>query len=99
MKNGKSRIPSPQSPIPLVWSKRAKRSETIVTERWVWVSKCGSYRVVKDHIIYGKGSYADAFFAQYYDADCKMWDNLPRGRHRTKNAAMRHCEQHARERD
>ena len=81
----------------LRWPVRPKRDDTMVARRRVWTSKCKRYRVVCSHILYGEGSLPDVYYAQRFDPHAARWDNLDgtAGRHRTKNAAMRHCEKDA----
>ena len=55
------------------------------------MTKCKRYRVIHSHILYGEGSIPDVFYAQQFDPHVARWDNL--GKHRNKNAAMKHCEQ------
>ena len=75
------------------WPARPKRDDTIVARRRVWTSKCKRYRVVHSHILLGEGSLPDVYYANVFDAHQNRWDIL--GRHRTKNAAMKHCQQNA----
>jgi hypothetical protein len=79
------------------WPARPKRDDTMVARRRVWTSKCKRYRVIHSHILYGEGSIPDVYYANIFDPHMGRWDLLdgPAGRHRTKNAAMRHCEQNA----
>ena len=81
----------------LRWPPRPKRDDTMVARRRIWTTKCKRYRVVHSHIIYGEGSIPDAYQAMSFDPHYGNWNFLPGGRHRTKKAAMRHCEQDAAE--
>jgi hypothetical protein len=85
--------PSPHAP--LRWPARPKRDDTLAARRRVWTSKCKRYRVVHSHILYGEGSIPDVYYANIFDPHLGRWDLLDGhyGRHRTKNAAMRHCEE------
>ena len=76
----------------LQWIKRAKRDDTQVARRRVWSDKSKSYRVTHSYILYGEWSLPDVFYADVFDPHLARWDIL--GRHRTKQAAMRHCEDH-----
>jgi hypothetical protein len=67
----------------------------MVARRRVWTSKCKRYRVIHSHILYGEGSIPDVYYANIFDPHTGRWDLLSGGRHRTKNAAMRHCEKDA----
>jgi hypothetical protein len=82
----------------LCWPKRPKRDDTLFSRRRVWTTRCKRYRVIHSHILYGGGVLSDRYFSEYFDPHYGSWDLLPQGRHRTKRAAMRHCEQDA-ERD
>jgi hypothetical protein len=84
---------------PLHWPSRPKREDTLIARRRVWTSRCKRYRVVHSHILCGEHSkhpLPDLYRAEIFDAERGGWDILANGRHRTKNAAMRHCEQDAR---
>ena len=83
----------------LQWPARPKRDDSWVARRRVWTTRCKRYRVVHSHILYGEGSYADTYSSQRLDVRTGRWDNLGGrgGVHRTKLAAMRHCEQDAKE--
>jgi len=85
----------------LQWPARPKRDDTLVARRRVWMTRCKRYRVVHSHILYGEGCYPDTYSSQRFDVHTARWDNLggSGSRHRTKQAAMRHCEQDARETD
>lgn len=85
----------------LQWPARPKRDDTLVARRRVWTTRCKRYRVIHSHILYGEGSLPDVYYAQRFDVHAARWDNLDgaAGRHRTKQAAMRHCEQDASETD
>ena len=78
----------------LEWPKRPKRSDTDVARRRVWLAKCRQYQVIHSHITYAEGVLPDVFVAELLDP--LGWKIL--GRHRTRNAAMRHCQQHAKQR-
>ncbi len=86
LRNGKVKSAPPAL---LVWPSRPKRDDTMVARRRVWTTKCKRYRVVHSHILYGEGSLPDVYYAEVFDLNRGGWDLL--GRHRTKQAAMRHC--------
>lgn len=73
----------------LTW-KRPKSESTILAEHRILESRDGCYKVVRSRIMVGRQcGYPDAWYAI---------QTVPRerilGRHRTKEAAMRTCEQH-----
>jgi hypothetical protein len=95
MKNANCKLKNGCSHAPILWPDRPKRDDTLVAQRRVWTSKCKRYRVVHSHIVYGEGCLPDVYYAEVFDPGRGGWDLLGPGRHRTKQAAMRHCEEDA----
>ena len=91
MKTKRAALPTER----LQWPARPKRDDTQVARRRVWKSRCKRYRVVHSHILYGEGQIPDVYFANFFDSHFGGWNILAGGRHRTKNAALRHCEKDA----
>jgi hypothetical protein len=75
--------------MPLEWKKRCRRDQTIASDRKIWESRCGLYRVVLSHIRYGGGVLADYFYAQEFE-EPRSWQNI--SHHRKKEPAFRACE-------
>jgi hypothetical protein len=79
----------------LQWPSRPKRDDTMTARRRVWKTKCKRYRVVHTHCLLAEGVLPDVYFAMRFDPHLACWDIIDgtAGRHRTKQAAMRHCEE------
>jgi len=83
----------------LDWKKRCRKDQTEVSDRKIWETKCGKYRVSFSHIRYGEGCIPDRFFAEESyvgESDRLCWTVI--SQHRKKNPAIAACERRAKER-
>ena len=81
----------------LTFPKRPRRDQTIAADRKLWTSKCRQYRVAFSRCRYGphdERGIPDVCYAQHFDQELGVWDVL--SRHRSRNAAARACQRHAR---
>ena len=81
----------------LTFPKRPRRDQTIAADRKLWTSKCRRYRVTFSRCRYGprdERGIPDVCYAQYFDQEFGVWDVL--SRHRSRRAAERACQRHAR---
>ena len=60
----------------------------MVSERKIWEAKCGGYKVVFSHIIFGNGEIPDT----YYAIKIKNGIESILSKHRKKSPAMKSCE-------
>lgn len=76
----------------LTW-KRPKRESSIIADHRSYGSKCGRYRVVLVHIVYGTGpnGYPDRWVAMANGPPERIISE-----HRTQAAAVKACQAHAR---
>ena len=83
----------------LVWKKRCKKDQTELSDRKIWGTKCGRYRVMLSSICYGRNSenpIPDTWYAMINKNG--FWDILSKNT-RTKNTTMKVCEKDAKEKD
>ena len=81
----------------LTFPKRPRRDQTIAADRKLWTSKCRQYRVAFSRCRYGphdERGIPDVCYAQHFDQEFGVWDVL--SRHRSRNAAAKACQRHAR---
>ena len=81
----------------LTFPKRPRRDQTIAADRKLWTSKCRQYRVAFSRCRYGphdERGIPDVCYAQHFDKEFGVWDVL--SRHRSRNAAAKACQRHAR---
>lgn len=78
----------------LDWKKRCRKDSTIVSDRKIWETKCGSYKIVFSQIRYGRGP--DGIPDSYYAIETDEVGERIISRHRKKNPATKACEKDAR---
>ena len=78
----------------LEWKKRCKTDVTIVSNRKIWETKCGRYKVIFSQIRYGRGP--NGIPDTYYAISLKDGQESIISRHRKKGPAMRACEKYDR---
>lgn len=82
----------------LEWKKRCKTDSTLISDRKIWETKCGSYKIVFSHINLGNGTLPDTYYAIYIEQRGENRIESIIGRHRKKNPAIISCESHAKKR-
>ena len=78
----------------LEWKKRCKKDTTLVSDRKIWETKCGSYKVVFSHITLGNGEISDTYYAIFINNQENNRTETIVSRHRKKNPAIKSCETH-----
>jgi len=76
----------------LEWKKRCKNDTTIVSQRKIWETKCGTYKVIFSHITLGEGAIPDTYYAIRVDLTGDRRTETILSRHRKKNPAVKACE-------
>ena len=86
----------------LDWKKRCRKDQTDVSDRKIWETKCGKYRVTFSHIRYGTGpevpikrQLSDRYYAEALTD--RGWKLV--SKHQKKNPAFAACERRAKERE
>ena len=76
----------------LEWKKRCRKDSTIISDRKIWETKCGMYKVVFSQIRFGKGpdGIPDTYYAICMDEDGEKIIS----KHRKKGPAEKACEKH-----
>ena len=78
----------------LQWKKRCVKDQTAVSDRKIWETKCGRFRVVFSHIRYGGGVLPDSFLAMELEIvpglEHPVWGII--SRHRKREKAEEACE-------
>ena len=77
------------------WKKRAKKDQTDISDRRIWESWCGKYRVVESQVRFGDEP--KRYYAMLYKTSgpYPFWDII--SKHRKKDPATKSCEQHEKE--
>lgn len=83
------------SKLPVIqWKKRSKTDQTLVSDRRIWESRCGLYRVIFSQIRYGrnlgKNSIPDTYYAMIRKTKEDYFNII--SKHRKKNPAFEACE-------
>jgi hypothetical protein len=79
----------------LDWKKRCRKDSTVTSDRKIWETKCGRYKVVFSQVRFGRGpnGIPDTYYAIERG---ESWESII-SKHRKKNPAMKACEKHFKE--
>lgn len=69
----------------MIWKKRCKKDSTIVSDRKIWETKCGTYKVIFSQIRYGRGP--NGIPDTYYAIETGDSETII-SRHRKKSTAI-----------
>jgi hypothetical protein len=82
----------------LDWKKRCRKDSTLVSDRKIWETKCGTYKVIFSQIRYGRGldGIPDTYYAIYKDEE--DGEEII-SKHRKMSTAMKACEKDSGKKD